>query len=274
MTTSQSPLRRSFCKRFLACILLGSLASCNAEPEEKAEPKLTVLITGANRGLGLALSKHYAADNYHVIGTARSPEKATELAEVADEVLPLDVTSDESIKALAASLEGKTVDILINNAGYFGPTKGLGPGREKSAQLKDLTRDEVLDTFAVNSAGPIFVTQGLLPNLLASKQPKIIMMSSRSGIINQSRGAGAYGYRISKTAINRAMKIMSNDKSLAKCIIVCIAPGHNQTDMGGNRAKLLDPNESMKLVKQRITELTKKEHHGRFWYYDGKELPW
>lgn len=249
-----------------------SLAIGNAQ--ESAEKKLTVLITGANRGLGLALTKQYAADNYHVIGTARSPQKATELNEVADEVLQLDVTSDESIQALAKSLKGKTVDILINNAGYFGPTQGLGPGREKSAQLKDLTRSEILDCFAVNSAGPIFVTQGLLPNLLASKQPKIIMISSRSGIINQSRGAGAYGYRISKTAINRAMKIMSNDKSLEKCIIVCIAPGHNKTDMGGNRDKLLNPDESMKLVKQRIEELTKKKHHGRFWYYNGKELPW
>ncbi|MEP4079446.1 SDR family oxidoreductase [Haloferula sp.] len=271
MTAPNQQHRRLFCKLFTACLFLSSLTSGNAEPVEE---KKTVLITGANRGLGLALSKQFAADNYYVIGTARSPEKATDLNEVADEVLALDVTSDESIKALAKALNGKPIDILVNNAGYFGPTLGLGADREKSSQLKNLTRSEVLDTFAVNSAGPIFVTQGLLPNLLASKQPKIVMISSRSGIINQSRGAGAYGYRISKTAINRAMKIMSNDKSLGKCIIVCIAPGHNKTDMGGNKASLLDPDKSMKQVKMRIEELTKKKHHGRFWYYDGKELPW
>ncbi|WP_435892625.1 SDR family NAD(P)-dependent oxidoreductase [Oceaniferula spumae] len=260
---------RIFAKSLLAMFLLCSIADVQAEPEAK---KGTVLITGANRGLGLALSKQFAADNYHVIGTARSPEKATELKKVANEVLALDVTSDESIKALAKTLNGKTIDILVNNAGYFGPTLGLGTERDKSATLKTLTRSEVLDCFAVNSAGPIFVTQGLIPNLLASKQPKIIIISSRSGIINQSRSAGAYGYRISKTAVNRAVKIMSVDKALGNSIVVAIAPGHNQTDMGGDRAKLT-PDQSMKMVKTLIEGLTKK-HDGGFWYYDGKKLPW
>jgi len=261
-----------FSQLFVFGLLVGSFTAVNANPEEttKTERK-TVLITGANRGLGLALSKQYAKDDYYVIGTARSPERAIELKEVADEVLALDVTSDESIKNLSAVLKDRTIDILVNNAGYFGPTLGLG--KEKSATLKELTRKEVLDCFAVNTAGPIFVTQGLLPNLLAAKEPKIVIISSQSGIMNKKTGAGAYGYRISKTAANRAMKIMASDKSLRKCIIVAIAPGHNRTDMGGTKAKLLDPNQSMKFVKSRIEELTKK-HHGGFWYYDGKELPW
>ena len=93
------------------------------------------------------------------------------------------------------------IDILVNNAGYFGPTLGLGTDREKSATLKNLTRDEVLDCFAVNAAGSIFVTQALMPNLNASKQAKVVVISSRSGIINQKRHVGAYGYRISKTAV-------------------------------------------------------------------------
>jgi len=268
---------RSLHKLFIAFLFVCNIALGTAEPAKKAvtEPagaKKTVLITGANRGLGLALSKQFAADNYYVIGTARSPEKATELKEVADEVLALDVASDESIKALATALKGKTIDILVNNAGYFGPTTGLGTENEKSATLKTLTRSEVLDCFAVNSAGPIFVTQGLIPNLLASKRAKVIIISSRSGIINQSRNAGAYGYRISKTAVNRAVKIMSVDKALGKSIVVAIAPGHNKTDMGGNKAKL-SPEESMKKVKTLIESLTPK-HDGGFWYYDGKKLPW
>ncbi|MCP5537933.1 MAG: SDR family oxidoreductase [Akkermansiaceae bacterium] len=260
---------RRLTQSLLAVVLLCSLTDSRAEPAAK---KGTVLITGANRGLGLALSKQFAADDYYVIGTARTPEKATDLKKVADEVLPLDVTSDASIKALAKALNGKTIDILVNNAGYFGPTLGLGTNREKSATLKTLTRSEVLDCFAVNTAGPIFVTQGLLPNLLTSKQPKVVIISSRSGIINQSRSAGAYGYRISKTAVNRAVKIMSVDKALGNTIVVAIAPGHNQTDMGGDRAKLT-PDQSMKLVKELIESLTKK-HDGGFWYYDGKQLPW
>ncbi len=253
-----------------AGLLVCSLAAGAAEP---VATKGTVLITGANRGLGLALSKQFAADNYYVIGTARTPQKATELKQVADEVLPLDVTSDDSIKALAEALNGKTVDIVVNNAGYFGPTLGIGANRNRAATLKNLTWSEVLDCFAVNSAGPIFVTQALLPNLLASKQPKIVVISSRSGIITKGSGAGAYGYGVSKTAVNRAVRIMASDHVLSKCIVVAIAPGHNRTDMGGHRAHLLDPAESMKQVKTRIEELT-KQHHGRFWYYNGKELPW
>jgi len=245
------------------------VAEGNAELVAK---KGTILITGANRGLGLELSKQFAGDNYYVIGTARSPERATELKEVADEVLQLDVTSDESIKALATSLEGKAIDILVNNAGYFGPTLGLGTNRDKSATLKNLTRSEVLDCFAVNSAGPLFVTQGLLPNLLSSKAPKIVIISSRSGIMNKNSGAGAYGYRISKTAVNRAVMIMAADKSLRNAIVVAIAPGHNKTDMGGDRAKLT-PEESMTQVKALIEKLAQK-HDGGFWYYNGERLPW
>lgn len=207
-----------------------------------------------------------------MIGTARSPEKAVELKTVAKEVIQLDVTSDESIKGFSKALQGKPIDILVHNAGYFGPTLGLGTERNKSATLKNLTRNEVLDCFAVNAAGPIFVTQALVPNLNASKQAKIIVISSRSGIINQKRNAGAYGYRISKTAVNRAMRIMAADKSLGNAIVVSVAPGHNKTDMGGDRAKLT-PQESMQHVKKLIEGLTKK-HDGRFWFYDGKELPW
>jgi len=261
--------------KFLAISLLLFSVACSQEFEEakaentKAKNSKTVLITGANRGLGLELSKQFAADDYYVIGTARSPEKAIDLKSVADEVLALDVTSDESIKALTAALNGKTIDILVNNAGYFGPTLSVG----KTAALKDLTRSEVLDCFAVNAAGPIFVTQGLLPNIMASENPKIIMISSRSGIMTKMRkGPGAYGYRVSKTAINRVVQIMSFDPSLKKCIVVALAPGHNKTDMGGGNAQL-NPEESMKLVKQRIEEFTKK-HHGGLWYYDGKKLPW
>lgn len=257
----------------LLIVLLSASRFCLAEESKPAEEvKQRVLITGANRGLGLELSKQFAAENYHVIGTARSPEKAIELKEVADEVLQLDVTSDESIKGLAKALNGKKIDILVHNAGYFGPTLGLGKEREKSASLKTLTRSEVLDCFAVNAAGPLFVTQGLIPNLNASRQAKIIIISSRSGIINQTRKAGAYGYRISKTAANRAVKIMAADKILGNAIVVAIAPGHNQTDMGGSQAKL-SPEVSMKQVKTRIEELTKK-HDGGFWYYDGEKLPW
>ena len=259
-------------KRIITALFSATLLCTVANAQTDQTPKKTVLITGANRGLGLELSKQFAADGYYVIGTARSPEKAVELNTVAKELIQLDVTSDESIKGFSKALQGKPIDILVHNAGYFGPTLGLGTEKDKSATLKNLTRSEVLDCFAVNAAGPIFVTQALVPNLNASKQAKIIVISSRSGIINQKRNAGAYGYRISKTAVNRAMRIMAADKSLGNAIVVSVAPGHNKTDMGGDRAKLT-PQESMQHVKKLIENLTKK-HDGRFWFYDGKELPW
>ena len=259
-------------KRVITALFSAALLCTAINAQTDQTPKKTVLITGANRGLGLELSKQFAADGYYVIGTARSPEKAVELKTIAKEVIQLDVTSDENIKGFAKALQGKPIDILVHNAGYFGPTLGLGTERDKSATLKNLTRNEVLDCFAVNAAGPIFVTQALVPNLNASKQAKIIVISSRSGIINQKRNAGAYGYRISKTAVNRAMRIMAADKSLGNAIVVSVAPGHNKTDMGGDRAKLT-PQESMQHVKKLIENLTKK-HDGRFWFYDGKELPW
>ena len=249
--------------------LLGSLLSLLLSLTSYAESKGTILITGANRGLGLEMARKFAADDYYVIGTARSPEKAIELKEVAAEVRALDVTEDESIKVLAKSLKGKTIDISVNNAGYFGPTGSVG----KTAGLKELTRSEILDCFAVNSAGPISVTQGLLPNFLAAEKPKVVIISSRSGILTgKARGANAYGYRMSKTAVNRAVRILAEDPVLKKAVVVVLAPGHNQTDMGGERTKL-KPEESMKLVKQGIEELTQK-HDGGFSYYDGKRLPW
>ena len=98
------------------------------------------------------------------------------------------------------------------------------------------------------------------------------MISSRSGIINQTRSAGAYGYGISKMGANRATKIMAVDKAFKNAIIVARAPGHNKTDMGGTNAKLT-PQESMAAVKRLIEGFTKKQN-GKFIYYNGKELPW
>ena len=121
----------------------------------------TVLITGANRGIGLELARVFAAKGYTVIGTARDPADAKDLSAVADRVEPLDVTDAASVAALASRLQGVPIDILVNNAGVF--------------DRKDVTIDKVdfvmmEQTFAVNTLGPLRVTQALLPNLRASKR--------------------------------------------------------------------------------------------------------
>jgi len=231
------------------------------------EKKSSVLITGANRGLGLELTKQFLKDDYIVYGTARKPDEATELQESGAVVLPLDVTSDESIKALAEALKGKPLDILINNAGYFGPNK-IG---EKQDRIRNISRDEMRATFEVNTMGPIFVTQALIPNLEAGVMKKIINMSTRSSIISKSR-TGALGYRVSKAGLNMVTSTINGELGKKGYIVVSVAPGHNKTDMGTDRAKQL-PEDTMPQLKKVIEDLTETESGG-FWFFDGSRLPW
>ncbi|MGJ8644957.1 MAG: SDR family oxidoreductase [Luteolibacter sp.] len=233
---------------------------------QDAKKDLTVLITGANRGLGLEFAKQFSEKGYHVIGTARSPEKATDLKATGAEIMKLDVTSEEDIAALAEALKGKKLDILINNAGYFGPTLSVG---KNNAKIHNITREEMLDCFTINTMGPIFVSQALLPSLKLSKNPKIINISTRSSQLATGR-AKAWGYGVSKAGLNMVTNNLHGELSKQGFIVISLAPGHNQTDMGNGN---LMPEESIGKMIPLIENLTKKQS-GRFWYYDGKELPW
>jgi len=259
-------------KKFITNTLTLALLSllCGLTLAETAV-KPSVLITGANRGLGLELAKQFLKDGYTVYGTSRKPDEATELKEAGAEVLQLDVTSEESIAALAKTLEGKPLDILVNNAGYFGPNK-IG---ETQSTIDNVTRGEIEFTHAVNTMGPIFVTQALMPNLRAGTQKRIMTISSRSGMLSRS-GGGAMGYRMSKAGVNMATVVLNAQLKKQGFIVASLAPGHNNTDMGrgakSGKGKL-DPAESMAKVKNVIETLTPKQSGG-FWYYDGKRLPW
>ncbi|MFC7336459.1 SDR family oxidoreductase [Haloferula chungangensis] len=237
-------------------------------PAGAAEDIKTVLITGANRGLGLEFAKQFSQNGYKVIGTARSPEKATELKATGAEVLKLDVTSEEDIAAVAEALKGKPLDILLNNAGYFGPTLSVGKG---NAKINNITRQELLDCFSVNTMGPIFLTQALLPSLQLSKSPKIINISTRSGQLSTPRSK-AWGYSVSKAGVNMVTSNLHGELSKNGFIVISLAPGHNQTDMGTERGQL-KPEESIGKMIPLIENLT-TDQSGRFWYYNGKELPW
>ena len=239
-----------------------------AAPEAVEKKALTVLVTGANRGLGLEMVRAFSADGYTVIGTARKPEAAADLKATGATVVKLDVTSEEDIAAMAKTLEGKRIDIVINNAGYFGPNLMT----EKMDNLSTLTREEMTRCMNVNTLGPLFVTQALLPNLRLSKSPKVINISTRSAILGAPSAGAAYGYRVSKTALNMVTRTMAGDGAMRGFMVVSIAPGHNKTHMGTERANL-DPAESMKKVKHLIENL-KPEHHGGFWFYDGTRRPW
>ncbi len=222
----------------------------------------TVLITGANRGLGLEYAQQFSERGYTVIGTARNPDAATELAEVADRVEQLDVADPVSVAALAERLDGVPIDILINNAGMF--------------DRDDVTIDAVdfatmEQTFAVNTFGPLRVTQALLPNLRAGKARLIISMSSQLGSIENSNGRW-YAYRASKTALNQFNKIWSVELASEGFTCVVLHPGWVRTDMGGPNASY-SPEESVAGLVNVIEALT-PEDNGGFYDFQGNPIPW
>ena len=252
---------------YLFLFLLSLLSVLSLGQASPVERQPSILITGANRGLGLELCKQYLQAGYTVYGTARKPEKAEELNATEAIVLPLDVTSEESISALAKALEGKPLDILINNAGYFGPNS-IGTPQH---QLHNITRKEIELCHAVNTMGPVFVAQALLPNIQIGDMKKIINMSSRSAMLSR-RGGGAMGCRMSKAGLNMVTVVLSSQLKGQGIIVASVAPGHNKTDMGSERGQLL-PSQSMPMLQKVINDLTMKQSGG-FWYYDGTRLPW
>lgn len=239
----------------------------------QTQDQITVFITGANRGLGLEMARQFSADEYHVIGTARRPDKADELKSLNVQVEQLDVTIQESIDALAIKLKDQKIDILINNAGYFGPISLDKPQPE----IDKLEISGVERCLAVNTIGPMRVTQALLSNLFQGKERKIINISTRASILTHTYhggkgGAQGYGYKMSKTALNMFTRILAGDLQPDGFIVISLAPGWVKTDMGTQLAQLT-PEESIRDVKKVIESLT-EEHNGGFWFHDGTKREW
>lgn len=222
----------------------------------------TVLVTGANRGLGLEFVKQLQEKGYTVIGTARKPASATELKATGARVEQLDVASQASVDALAKTLKGVPIDILINNAGM---------ANRADSSLETLDFDAMERTFQVNSLGPLRVTQALLPNLKAGEQKNIINITSRLGSIELSTG-GLYSYRTSKTALNQINKIVSVELAPQGFTSIVMHPGWVKTDMGGAEADLTIP-ESISGMLNVIDDLS-VDKTGMFFGFDGKQIPW
>ena len=227
-----------------------------------ADKQGTVLGTGANRGLGLEFVKQLQAQGYKVIGTARKPGEAAALKDSGARVEQLDVASASSVEALAATLKGVPIDILINNAGMANRT---------DSSLASLDFGAMERTFQVNSLGPLRVTQALLPNLLAGEKKTIVNITSRLGSIELSTG-GLYSYRTSKTALNQINKIVSVELAEQGFTSIVIHPGWVKTDMGGAEAALEIP-ESISGMLNVINSLT-VDSTGKFFNFNGEEIPW
>jgi len=247
-------LRTSLMAVVLVCLSLTSVA--------QAQNMGTVLVTGANRGLGLEFAEQLQSKGYTVIGTARKPDQATELKASGARVEQLDVASQSSVDALADRLAGVPIDLLINNAGI---------AARGDSSLKTVDYAAMERTFQVNSLGPLRVTQALLPNLQAGNKKVIVHITSRLGSIELSDG-GMYSYRTSKTALNQINKIMSVELEPQGFTSVVMHPGWVQTDMGGAGATLTT-SESISGMLGVIDGLT-IDDTGKFYNYNGEKLPW
>lgn len=221
----------------------------------------TVLITGAARGLGLEFVKQYAARGWKVHACARSPES---LKEVAGDIHlhKLEVTDYGAVKALASELKGEAIDVLVCNAGVSGSEAG---------DLGRIDPKVWRDTFEVNALAPLMMAEAFVEQVAASKDRKLIAISSRLGSITHNDGA-RYAYRASKTALNMEWQSLSKDTAAKGLICVVLHPGWVQTDMGGQAATLTIAQSVPSMVK--VIDGLKPADNGRFLNYDGTELPW
>ncbi|MGB5578354.1 MAG: SDR family oxidoreductase, partial [Woeseiaceae bacterium] len=235
-------------------VLYGMLAHADHHLDsDSATGAPTVLITGANRGLGLEFARQYAADGWNVIGTARSPAKADELNALSVEVVQLDVANPASVDALAESLAGRPIDLLVNNAGIF----------PRVNKIEAINFDDYSRTIAVNALGPIRVTRALLGNLRLGKSKTIVNITSRLGSIALNDFGGFYGYRESKAALNMFTKTLAIELGPEGFTCLTIHPGWVKTDMGGANANLT-PEESIRGMRGVIQKLGPADT-GTYW---------
>jgi NAD(P)-dependent dehydrogenase (short-subunit alcohol dehydrogenase family) len=238
----------------------------------------TVLVTGAARGLGLELVRQYAADGWTVLACARAPAQAAALEALAAgaagrvEVHALDLDDHATVDALAARLAGRAIDVLLNAAGVMGhgsfAAEGLAFGRFGRSDFDDW--EQVL---RVNTIGPMKMAEAFVGHVAASRQKKIVALSSVVGSIGGNRAGSLYAYRASKAALNAIMRSMALDLGKSHDIVAApIHPGWVRTDMGGPRADI-DVATSVAGMRRVIDGLD-AARAGRFWAYDGSELPW
>jgi NAD(P)-dependent dehydrogenase (short-subunit alcohol dehydrogenase family) len=222
---------------------------------------MRIVITGANRGIGLALAQRYASRGDEVHGTARDPKSAKELASLPGvRVHRLDVRNDASVTAFAAELGDAGIDVLINNAG-LGHWEGLAEFDPKHA----------LELFDTNAVGAVRVTRALLP-MLRKATGKVFHVSSGMGSIGDNQMGGAYAYRMSKAALNMAARTLAIELAKDRIASIVVEPGWVKTDMGGPGATI-SPEESASQLGA-IIDARGIESTGKFFRRNGTEFPW
>lgn len=222
----------------------------------------TVLITGANRGLGLELARQYAADGWDVVATAREPEQADALQALAGVRLEqLDVAELDQVTGFGGHLAGETLDLLIANAGTYGP-KQVRTAADGAGWL---------DAMAVMTVSPVLLAEALMEKLVAARG-KAVAISTRMGSISDNGSGGFIPYRSAKAALNAAWTSLAIDHAGSGVAFALLHPGWVQTRMGGSNAPV-EPEESVAGMRRVIAGL---EPSGRAPFLDfrGEPIPW
>jgi NAD(P)-dependent dehydrogenase (short-subunit alcohol dehydrogenase family) len=234
----------------------------------EAEMK-TVLITGANRGIGLEHARRYAERGARVFATARIPEDADALAALAKrhggqvEVLRYDASEADAAAGLRNRIGTEPLDLMFANAGAMGTRR---------QSFGDVDADAALALIRVNALAPLNLAEALADNVAASARKIMAFQTSLMGSIADNGSGGAYAYRLSKAALNMVGKGVANDLRGRGVIAVLMHPGWVRTRMGGQGGKVSV--EECVEGQQRILEALTPEQSGRFFNYDGHELPW
>ncbi len=222
----------------------------------------TVLISGANRGIGLELARQYAADGADVIAGVRDPGAADALKAVAGvEVHALDVSEETQVRTFRQEVGDRPVDILIANAGVFGAHQAMG----------GFDFEDWLRTYSVNSLGPVRLAQAFLPNLKAGIDKKLLAITSTLGSTSTTAG-DMLAYRGSKAALNNVWAGLAASLKDEGLTFLLLHPGWVKTDMGGAGAQIT-PEQSVDGLRARIAEAGPAQS-GKLFAYDGKPLPW
>ncbi len=242
-------------------LLLCLTLTLVAEPLRAAEG--TVLITGANRGIGLALARKFSKEGYDVIGTARKPEAATDLKDTGARIVKLDVTNQASVDAMATELGDTPIDIVINNAGIAG---------HSAPDLADLNVDYLGPVLNINTLGPLRVTQALLDNVMASDRKLVVNISSMMGSMELNTFGCCLGYRASKAALNSITVTLAVNYKDSDVAFVTMHPGYVKTDMNEGRGEI-SPMKSASGIF-RVIEGLDKSDSGKFYDNEGNDMPW
>jgi NAD(P)-dependent dehydrogenase (short-subunit alcohol dehydrogenase family) len=271
-------------RKFLPALSLALWSGCGVIPAQGQ----TVLITGANSGIGLEFAKQYAAKGWTVIATHRRSEIPNTLAELTQEfpnvrVEMLDVTRVDQARALAGRLDGTPIDVLINNAGVYNDRSRCGPddgcaGDWTTQSFGNLDYDLLDTVMAVNIKGPLIVSEALYDNVKASRLKKIVAISSSNGTLTgeEDPRPGAIFYRMSKAALNREMQIVAASARPDGVTVIMLNPGPTLTEhqeyLRGNPI-MLEVSFTVENMIDTIHEVG-IEQTGSFLRYDGEPEAW